>query len=172
MHDSVIHSQVNLSEELSHCEFATNVVFGHSELIFAEYGFGSSPSTKGDVYSFGVLILEVVTGKRPTDEMFEAGLSLHKWVKSHFHGRVDMVIDTSMASATKDQNPAVRRMWEVAIAELIELGLLCTQESPSTRPSMLDAADDLDRLKRYLAGDTTATFASSLGMSSSTVGGD
>ncbi|KAK3000653.1 hypothetical protein RJ639_022403 [Escallonia herrerae] len=60
-------------------------------------------------------------------------------------------------------------MSEVAIGELIELGILCTQESPSTRPAMLDAADDLDRLKRYLSGDTTATFASSLGISSSTL---
>ena len=112
------------------------------------------------MYSFGVLVHEVVRGKRPTDEMFKAGLSLHKWVKSHFHGRVDMVIDTSMASATKDQSPEVIRMWEVAIAELIELGLLCTQKSSSTRPSMIATADDLDCLKRYLAGDTTATFAS------------
>ncbi|KAF7124423.1 hypothetical protein RHSIM_Rhsim12G0184800 [Rhododendron simsii] len=39
-----------------------------------------------------------------------------------------------------------------------------------TLPTMLDAADDLDRLKRYLVGDTTATFASTLGISSSTVG--
>ena len=61
---------------------------------------------------------------------------------------------------------------EVAIGELMDLGILCTQESPSTRPTMLDAADDLDRLKRYLSGDTTATFASSLGISSSTLGDD
>ncbi|KAK8629155.1 hypothetical protein V6N13_078007 [Hibiscus sabdariffa] len=54
--------------------------------------------------------------------------------------------------------------------ELIELGILCTQETPSTRPTMLDAADDLGRLKRYLSGDTTVTFASSLGISSSTIG--
>lgn len=102
----------------------------------------------------------------------EAGLSLNKWVKSHLDGRGEMVIDTSMTSVIKDQNPDVRNMWEAATAELIELGLLCTEESPRARPSMLDAADDLDRLKRYLSGNTTTTFASSLGMSSSTVGND
>lgn len=127
------------------------------------------------MYSFGVLVLEVVTRKRPTDEIFDSGLNLHKWVESHYHGRAERVIDVSMASAIKNQNTDVRRMWEVAIAEMIELGLLCTQESPSTRPSMLDVADELDRLKRYLSGDTshtTATFASSMGMSCSTVGED
>lgn len=137
-----------------------------------EYGFGSGTSTKGDVYSFGVLVLEMVTRKRPTDDMFTGGLSLHKWVKSHYHGRMEKIINSNTVRAIQDQSPEVKRMWEVAIGELLELGILCTQYSPSTRPTMLDAADDLDRLKRYLGGETTATFASSLGMSSSTVGDD
>lgn len=138
----------------------------------AEYGFGSNTSTKGDVYSFGVLVLEILTRKRPTDDMFVDGLNLHKWVKTHYHGRVERVVDSSLMRASRDQSPEVKRMWEVAIGELAELGILCTQESPTTRPTMLDAADDLDRLKRYLSGDTTATFASSLGMSSSTLSDD
>ncbi|KAE7997209.1 hypothetical protein FH972_001863 [Carpinus fangiana] len=75
-------------------------------------------------------------------------------------------------SPLKDLSPEVKKMKEVAVGELIELGILCTQESSSTRPTMLDAADDLDRLKRYLTGDTTATFASSLGISSSTFDDD
>lgn len=114
----------------------------------------------------------MVTRKRPTDEMFVGGLSLHKWVKSHYHGRVEKVIDSSLIRAARDQSPEVKKMWEVAISELIELGILCTQQTPSTRPTMIDAADDLDRLKRYLTGDTSATFASSLGTSSSTVLGE
>lgn len=114
----------------------------------------------------------MVTRKRPTDEMFVGGLSLHKWVKSHYHGRVEKVIDSSLIRSARDQSPEVKKMWEVAISELIELGILCTQEAPSTRPTMLDSADDLDRLKRYLTGDASATFASSLGMSSSTVLGE
>lgn len=114
----------------------------------------------------------MVTRKRPTDDMFIGGLSLHRWVKTHYHGKVEKVIDSSLVRASKDQSPEVKKMWEVAIGELIELGILCTQESSSTRPTMLDAADDLDRLKRYLSGDTTATFASSLGISSSTLDDD
>lgn len=137
--------------------------------MYAEYGFGSNTSTKGDVYSFGILVLEMVARKRPVDDMFVGGLSLHKWVKNHYQGRVDKVIDSSLVRASRDQSPEVKKMWDVAIGEMIELGILCTQESPSTRPTMLDAADDLDRLKRYLCGDTTATFASSLGISSSTI---
>lgn len=113
-------------------------------------------------------MLEMVTRKRPTDDMFVGGLSLHKYVKNHYHMQMENAVDHSLLRALRDQSPEVRRMWEVAIGELLELGILCTQESPSMRPTMLDCADDLDRLKRYLSGDTTATFSSSLGISSST----
>nr|XP_011467009.1 PREDICTED: putative leucine-rich repeat receptor-like serine/threonine-protein kinase At2g24130 [Fragaria vesca subsp. vesca] len=149
-----------------------NILCGSIGYIAPEYGFGSSTSTKGDVYSFGVLVLEMVTRKRPIDDMFVGGLSLHSWVKNHYHGRIDKVVDSSLLRASRDQSPEVKKMWDVAIEEMIELGILCTQESPSTRPTMVDAADDLDRLKRYLGGDTTATFASSLGISSSTIDDD
>ncbi|KAK8592594.1 hypothetical protein V6N13_063167 [Hibiscus sabdariffa] len=147
-----------------------NMLTGSIGYIAPEYGFGSNTSIQGDVYSFGVIVLEMVTRKRPTDDMFTGGLSLHRWVKNHYHGRVEKVVDSSLIRASMEKSPEVKRMWEVAIAELIELGILCTQETPSTRPTMLDAADDLGRLKRYLSGDTTVTFASSLGISSSTIG--
>ncbi|KAG1364396.1 putative leucine-rich repeat receptor-like serine/threonine-protein kinase [Cocos nucifera] len=148
----------------------TNMLWGSIGYIAPEYGFGSDASTRGDVYSFGVVVLEMVTRKRPTDEMFKGGLSLPHWVKSHYTGRVETVIDASLVTAVKNETYEVKRMWEVAIGELVDLGLLCTQESPSSRPTMLDAADDLCRLKSYLSGDTTASFTSSLGMSSSTIG--
>lgn len=146
-----------------------NMLCGSIGYIPPEYGYGSNPTTKGDVYSFGVLVMEMVTKKKPTDDMFDAGLSLHKWVKSHYHGQAHAVVDQVLAGMVLDQTPEVRRMWDVAIGELLELGILCTQESASTRPTMIDAADDLDRLKRYLGGDTTVTFASSLGFSSTIV---
>ncbi|KAL5574420.1 hypothetical protein UlMin_016119 [Ulmus minor] len=149
-----------------------NMLTGSIGYIASEYGFGSNASTKGDVYSFGILVLEMVTRKRPIDDMFVGGLSLPRWVKSHYQGRLEKVVDSSLLRASRDQSPEVKKMWEVAIGALIELGILCTQESPSTRPTMLDAAYDLDRLKRYLTGDTTATFASSLGISSSTLSDD
>lgn len=147
-----------------------NMLCGSIGYIAPEYAFGSNTSTKGDVYSFGIVVLEMVTRKRPTDDMFGGGLSLHRWVKNHYHGRVEKIIDSSLLRDSRNQSHDMKKMWEVAIGELIELGILCTQDSPSSRPTMLDAADDLDRLKRYLSGDTTTTFASSLGMSSSTLG--
>ncbi|KAI4387094.1 hypothetical protein MLD38_004952 [Melastoma candidum] len=149
-----------------------NMLSGSIGYIAPEYAFGTNMSTKGDVYSFGILVLEVVTRKTPTDDMFVGGLSLARWVKAHYPWRMEKVIDSCLLRAQREQSPEVQRMWEVAIGELVELGLLCTQDHPPNRPTMMDAADDLDRLKRYLSGDTTATFTSSLGISSSNLGDD
>ncbi|KAK4788050.1 hypothetical protein SAY86_019369 [Trapa natans] len=41
-----------------------------------EYGMGGIASTCGDVYSFGILLLELFIAKKPTDEMFQQGLNL------------------------------------------------------------------------------------------------
>ncbi|RHN54655.1 putative protein kinase RLK-Pelle-LRR-XII-1 family [Medicago truncatula] len=45
-----------------------------------EYGMGSEVSTCGDMYSFGILMLEMLTGRRPTHEVFEDGQNLHNFV--------------------------------------------------------------------------------------------
>nr|XP_011470500.1 PREDICTED: probable LRR receptor-like serine/threonine-protein kinase At3g47570 [Fragaria vesca subsp. vesca] len=47
-----------------------------------EYGMGSEVSIYGDVYSFGILLLEMFTEKEPTDHMFSDGLNLHNYVKT------------------------------------------------------------------------------------------
>ncbi len=43
--------------------------------ILAEYGAGGQASVVGDAYSFGITLLEMFTGKAPTDNMFREGLS-------------------------------------------------------------------------------------------------
>ena len=109
----------------------------------------------------------MVTGKRPTEDMFDEDLSLINWVKRHYGSRLVNIVDSSLVKNIREQSHEVKRVWEVAIMEMIELGLLCTQEAPASRPTMISVADDLNKLKDYLGGDTTATLASSQGMTSS-----
>ncbi|KAB2063996.1 hypothetical protein ES319_A10G258400v1 [Gossypium barbadense] len=58
-----------------------------------EYGMGSELSTKGDVYSYGILLLEMFTGKSPIDERFREGLSLHNFVKAALPERIIEITD-------------------------------------------------------------------------------
>ncbi|KAK1395834.1 Protein kinase domain-containing protein [Heracleum sosnowskyi] len=121
--------------------------------IAPEYGMGSQASTEGDVYSFGVLLLEIVTGKRPTDTIFQEGSSLHEWVKSQYPCKIEPIVEQALLRyAPHASLVPVDRLWCDVILELIELGLLCTQYSPLTRPTMDDVAHELARLKQYLSG--------------------
>jgi serine/threonine protein kinase len=46
-----------------------------------EYGEGSAVSTIGDVCSLGIFLLEMFTGRSPTDDMFGDTVDLHKYVE-------------------------------------------------------------------------------------------
>ena len=54
---------------------------------------GSEVSTNGDVYSFGIMLLEMFTGKRPTDEMFKDSLNIHNFVTTTVPERVAKIVD-------------------------------------------------------------------------------
>ncbi|KAG1360809.1 receptor kinase-like protein Xa21 [Cocos nucifera] len=64
--------------------------------IAPEYGLGSEISTRGDVYSYGILLLEMFTGKRPTDEIFNESLDLHRFVETAFPTQIMDIIDPQL----------------------------------------------------------------------------
>jgi hypothetical protein len=54
---------------------------------------GADASTMGDVYSYGILVLELFIGRRPTNDMFKDGLNLHNFVKMALPKRLIQVVD-------------------------------------------------------------------------------
>ena len=63
----------------------------------AEYGMGNEVSIYGDVYSDGILLLEMFTGKRPTDSIFLNSLNLRDFVKESLPERIIDIIDPNLS---------------------------------------------------------------------------
>lgn len=91
----------------------------------AEYGYTLRVNEKSDIYSFGVVILELVTGKPPLDPEY-GEKDLVKWVYSTLDQKgQDEVIDPSLDAEYREE-----------MRKVLNVGLLCTTSLPITRPSM------------------------------------
>ncbi|XP_037483182.1 probable LRR receptor-like serine/threonine-protein kinase At3g47570 [Triticum dicoccoides] len=113
--------------------------------IAPEYGMGCKISTAGDVYGFGVLLLEMLTARRPTDALCGNALSLHKYVDLAFPDRIAEVLDPHMPSE-EDEAAASLRVQKYIIP-LVSIGLMCTMESPKDRPGMHDVCAKIVAIK-------------------------
>ncbi|PWA54228.1 receptor-like protein kinase [Artemisia annua] len=77
-----------------------------------EYGLGSEISRDGDVYSFDIMLLEIMTRKRPTDSMFQ-GLNLHSYVKTALAHDVIAIVEPTLLDSNKDEEIDEERSCKV-----------------------------------------------------------
>nr|GEZ80631.1 zinc finger, CCHC-type [Tanacetum cinerariifolium] len=96
-----------------------------------EYGMGSEMTSSGDVYSFGILLLELMTGKKPTYDMFNEGLSIHKFASMALPNHVVDVIDGN-ASVLQSKEANAKKVKE-CLAATIKIGVSCSVDSPPER---------------------------------------
>ncbi|OIW08345.1 hypothetical protein TanjilG_03021 [Lupinus angustifolius] len=102
-----------------------SVVAGSYGYIAPEYAYTLRVNEKSDIYSFGVVILELVTGKPPTDPEYGES-NLVKWASSTLEQKgLNYVID-----------PTLDSKYTEVISKVLSVGLICTSSLPITRPTM------------------------------------
>ncbi|CAL4992474.1 unnamed protein product [Urochloa decumbens] len=115
-----------------------------------EYGAANVVSTKGDIYSYGILVLETVTGKRPTDNIFTQGMSLRQYVEKALHEGTMEVVDKSLSvslmNEVQDASASYNRKIE-ALISLLRLGLSCSDQMPTSRMPTGDIIKELVAIK-------------------------
>ena len=112
--------------------------------LYTEYGQAINVSTRGDVYSFGVMIMEMITRKRPTNEMFSDGLDLRKWVCSAFPNQVLDIVDISLKhEAYLEEGSGALHKLEQCCIHILDAGMMCTEENPQKRPLISSVAQRL-----------------------------
>uniref|UniRef100_A0ACD5YWG4 Uncharacterized protein n=1 Tax=Avena sativa TaxID=4498 RepID=A0ACD5YWG4_AVESA len=124
--------------------------------IAPEYaGGGRGASTSGDVYGFGIILLEMMTGKRPTDPMFKDGVSIVGFVDSNFPHEIDHVIDAYLIEEWKDiaQVKKVPQNYiHECLVSVLQLALSCTHPVPSKRMNMKEIASKMHAIKTSYVG--------------------
>ena len=125
-----------------------------------EYGAGNMASTHGDIYSYGILVLEMVTGKRPTDSNF-TGLSLREYVELGLQGRVLDVVDTHLSMRLENGFQTAGIFSPEAkidsLISLLRLGVSCSHETPSSRMSTGEVIKELHDIKESLMQGTVTS---------------
>nr|CAB3502426.1 unnamed protein product [Digitaria exilis] len=76
--------------------------------VAPEYGEGSAVTTYGDVYSLGILLLEMFTGRSPTDDMFGDTVDLHKYAEHALSGRILDIVDSTIWLHVESKDGIIR----------------------------------------------------------------
>ena len=97
----------------------------------------AAATQKGDVFAFGVVLLEAVTGREPTEG--EGGMDLEAWVRRAFKEErpLSEVVDPTLLSEVHAKKQ-VLAVFHVALG--------CTEPDPEMRPRMRAVAESLDRI--------------------------
>jgi serine/threonine protein kinase len=124
-------------------------------------------SRKSDVFSFGIMLLEVFTGKRPTDPMFVEGLSLRQWVSQAFPARLLDITDNKLLEDEEMRHICFDHQTNIALGSsstitnsiltsVFELGLICSSELVAQRMPMNDVVMELQDIKKDYSASVQA----------------
>ena len=143
---------------------------------------GGEASIEADVYSYGILLLEMFLGKRPIDEMFKDGLNLHNFAKMALPEKLVQIVDPILLPREVDEGPiavvaareynngneiqvdvgaeGISNLCQMdpnlhkCLVSILEIGLACSMESPKDRMKMKEVTRELHLIKKAFLSST------------------
>ncbi|XP_049361159.1 probable LRR receptor-like serine/threonine-protein kinase At3g47570 [Solanum verrucosum] len=112
--------------------------------IAPEYGLDGLVSIKCDVYSYGIMLLETFTRRKPNE--FEGDLSLKQWVSYSFLEAVMDVVDANLVTSMDNR---LQKELDV-VSSIMKVALDCCAESPARRTNMKDVVGMLQKINIQL----------------------
>ncbi|KAJ9145899.1 hypothetical protein P3X46_028227 [Hevea brasiliensis] len=106
------------------------------------YGVGDTVFKEGDIYSYGILLLEMFTGKKPTDDSFKDGLNLHVYVERSLPYKVMEVVDRRIDLSNDGREGLLN-----CLVLVMRIGVACAVELPTERVKMVDVIRELQNIK-------------------------
>ncbi|KAL7611581.1 hypothetical protein Lser_V15G08891 [Lactuca serriola] len=130
----------------------TSVIRGTIGYAPPEYGVQIEMTSSGDVYSFGILLLEVMTGKNPTDNIFQEGLNIHKFACMALPDHVTDVIDDDLLNFLQEDHVTTKGALANAkkivecLASIVKIGVSCSVDSPPKRMNIKNVVHHLQHV--------------------------
>lgn len=120
---------------------AMSIIAGSYGYIAPEYAYTLKVDKKSDIYSFGVVLMELLTGKKPVEPEFGEAMNIVEWVRSKFkiNDGKEEALDPSVAASSKCVKEEMMLVLRIALA--------CTSRLPTDRPSMRDVVTMLGEAK-------------------------
>ncbi|KDO69080.1 hypothetical protein CISIN_1g039228mg, partial [Citrus sinensis] len=127
-----------------------------------DYDLGSEVSTNGDAYNYGILLLEMVTRRKPIDFMFEGDLNLHNFARMAFPNRVMDIVNLVLLNDNKvlaGTNSNMLRKTKMnsrleCLIFMVRIGAACSMGSSQDRMNVPNAVHDLQSVNNILLPET------------------
>ncbi|KAK1440965.1 hypothetical protein QVD17_06800 [Tagetes erecta] len=118
--------------------YVSTRVMGTMGYCAPEYGFTGHLTIKSDTYSFGVVLLELVTGRQALDKTREGGQYLIEWAEP-------MLVNKRRYVKLADPRMQGKFMHR-PLKKTVEVALMCMNDDLEKRPDMSEVVDTLDRV--------------------------
>ncbi|KAG2556142.1 receptor kinase-like protein Xa21 [Panicum virgatum] len=128
--------------------------------VAPECAAGGDVSSAGDVYSFGIIVLEIFLRKRPTDDMFKDDLNIARFVEMNFPDRISQIVDPELQEEQQDllqqTSGNMKKESLECLLSVLNIGLQCANASPNERMDMQEVAARLRGIKQAYLKETEA----------------